>query len=138
LIGIPLGLGAGWRRADNTKERDEKEPDKDERRKGDVKSKKNEERLEPPSDAPSGWTSLLEEWFCNGHWSNPQRTPSPNQAEISLPKPLAPRSPSKEQKKGPYQLLVKERMMGIYLAVFIHRDLKPLVKGQHQLFLDRI
>lgn len=31
---------------------------------------------------------------------------------------------------GPYELAVKERMMGIYLAVYVHRDLKHLVKGQ--------
>jgi len=30
---------------------------------------------------------------------------------------------------GPYTLLVKERLLGIYLAIYIHRDLKPLVKG---------
>lgn len=32
---------------------------------------------------------------------------------------------------GPYELLVKERLMGIYVAVFIYRDLKPLVRGQY-------
>lgn len=31
--------------------------------------------------------------------------------------------------KGPYQLLVKDRLMGIYMAVFVHRDIYPLVKG---------
>lgn len=30
---------------------------------------------------------------------------------------------------GPYQLLAKERLMGIYVAIFIYRGLKPLVKG---------
>lgn len=30
---------------------------------------------------------------------------------------------------GPYQLLVKERLMGIYIAVFVHRDIYSLVKG---------
>ena len=30
---------------------------------------------------------------------------------------------------GPYELLVKERMMGIYLAVFVHRDVKDLVES---------
>ena len=32
--------------------------------------------------------------------------------------------------QGPYELLAKERLMGIYLAVFIYKDLKPLVKGE--------
>ena len=31
--------------------------------------------------------------------------------------------------KGPYELLVKERLMGIYLAIFVHRDAKHLVHG---------
>lgn len=30
---------------------------------------------------------------------------------------------------GPYELLIKERMMGIYLTVFVHRDILPLVQG---------
>lgn len=30
---------------------------------------------------------------------------------------------------GPYELAVKERMMGIYLAVYVHRDVSPLLKG---------
>ena len=29
---------------------------------------------------------------------------------------------------GPYEMLVKERLMGIYLAVFVHRDVKYLVR----------
>ncbi|KAI0073686.1 hypothetical protein K474DRAFT_170948 [Panus rudis PR-1116 ss-1] len=35
----------------------------------------------------------------------------------------------KGHEKGPYELLVKERMMGLYLAVFVHRDVKNLVRG---------
>jgi hypothetical protein len=31
--------------------------------------------------------------------------------------------------KGPYEMLVKERLMGIYLAIFVHRDAKHLVRG---------
>ncbi|KZT55519.1 DNase I-like protein [Calocera cornea HHB12733] len=31
--------------------------------------------------------------------------------------------------KGPYVLLCKERLMGIYIAVFVQRDCRPLVKG---------
>ena len=30
---------------------------------------------------------------------------------------------------GPYELAVKERMMGIYLAVYVHRDVKALIRG---------
>ncbi|GJJ08551.1 hypothetical protein Clacol_002769 [Clathrus columnatus] len=30
--------------------------------------------------------------------------------------------------KGPYRLLVKDRLMGIYIAVFVHRDIYPFIK----------
>ncbi|KDQ14339.1 hypothetical protein BOTBODRAFT_32806 [Botryobasidium botryosum FD-172 SS1] len=33
------------------------------------------------------------------------------------------------QKLGPYELVSKERMMGIYLAVYVHRDVRHLVRG---------
>ena len=32
-------------------------------------------------------------------------------------------------RKGPYELLVKERLMGIYMAVYVHRDVRPLIRG---------
>jgi hypothetical protein len=32
-------------------------------------------------------------------------------------------------KMGPYELLTKERLMGIYLAIYVHRDVKSLVQG---------
>ena len=31
---------------------------------------------------------------------------------------------------GPYELAAKERMMGIYLAVYVHRDVRPLIRGE--------
>jgi hypothetical protein len=31
---------------------------------------------------------------------------------------------------GPYELAAKERMMGIYLAVYVHRDAKSLIRGK--------
>lgn len=31
---------------------------------------------------------------------------------------------------GPYELAAKERMMGIYLAVYVHREAKPLIRGE--------
>ncbi|KAF8515384.1 DNase I-like protein [Hysterangium stoloniferum] len=33
--------------------------------------------------------------------------------------------------KGPYELLVKDRLMGIYIAIFVHRDVRPLVRGTY-------
>lgn len=34
-----------------------------------------------------------------------------------------------QAKTGPYELLVKERLMGIYMAIYVHRDVWPLVQG---------
>ncbi|KAF8484379.1 hypothetical protein JB92DRAFT_3028984 [Gautieria morchelliformis] len=33
-----------------------------------------------------------------------------------------------QARTGPYELLVKERLMGIYMAVYVHRDVRPLVQ----------
>ncbi|KAF7312158.1 Inositol polyphosphate phosphatase [Mycena indigotica] len=58
-----------------------------------------------------GWTAMIENWLCHGkrQATNTQTTTSDRQ--------------------GPYQLLVKERLMGLYLAIFVHRDLRPFVSG---------
>ncbi|KAG6828144.1 hypothetical protein H0H92_009030 [Tricholoma furcatifolium] len=83
-------------------------------------------------DPPSGWTSMIEDFLCQASGTRAAAS-SPTVADISAPKPLAPRprpqSMSREPRKGPYTLLVKERMMGIYLAVFVHREVRHLVKG---------
>lgn len=146
FVGIPMGLGAGFKLIDKDKDKD-KDRDKDnqkararddenekprskhrEREKDDIpKSRKNPEE---PHDTPSGWTSMIEDWLCHGGGAG-LRTSSPTVADVGFPKPLSPRIPSKEPRKGPYQLLVKERMMGIYLAVYIHREIRPLVRGIH-------
>jgi hypothetical protein len=42
---------------------------------------------------------------------------------------------SKIGTRGPYEMLVKERLMGIYLAIFVHRDAKNLVLGESILTL---
>ena len=44
----------------------------------------------------------------------------------------------KKEHIGPYELLAKHRLMGIYLAVFIYRDLKPLVRGKIDLLHPRL
>lgn len=38
-----------------------------------------------------------------------------------------------QARTGPYELLVKERLMGIYMAVYVHRDVQPLVEGMVKL-----
>ncbi|KAK0449959.1 inositol polyphosphate phosphatase [Armillaria borealis] len=125
MSGMPMGLGAGFKlieKDDKDKERSSKHSVKDDT----VRSKKNVE--DPPHEAPTGWTSMVEDWLCHGG-SCCARVSSPTTNDISMPKALSPRITSKEPRKGPYQLLIKERMMGIYLAVYIHRDLKSHVDG---------
>ena len=34
-----------------------------------------------------------------------------------------------QARTGPYELLVKERLMGIYMAIYVHRDVRPLIQG---------
>ena len=71
---------------------------------------------------------MVEDWLCNG--SAFAARPKPTTLDISPPMALSARTLSKEPRKGPYTLLVKERMMGIYLAIYVHRDVKPLVRGE--------
>lgn len=80
------------------------------------------------SDTPSGWTSMVEDWLCNNAAANSRNT-SPTITDVGPPRPLMRHKSSKDVRKGPYQLLIKERLMGIYLAIYVHRDLKPLIGG---------
>lgn len=145
ISGIPMGIGAGFNKLlDKDREKDrEKDKDKDREKphdkpwhkqrekdkdkdKDELDRKKNGEEHE----TPIGWTSMVEDWLCSGYSSLQRAVSCPTVANISSPKPLTPRVPStKEPRKGPYQLLAKERMMGIYLAVYVHRDLRPMVRG---------
>ncbi|KAF7327614.1 hypothetical protein MKEN_00340600 [Mycena kentingensis (nom. inval.)] len=111
VSGIPLGIGAGFRLKDRDRESDRDST----RHKDDSKEASPHEAL--------GWTGMVEDWLCHGGQHAPA-TP----ADISAPKPLSARGTPVER-KGPYQLLVKERLMGLYMAIYIHRDLRPLVKG---------
>lgn len=80
----------------------------------------------------SGWTSILDHWLCHRTQANPLVTgdhmlkefaPSPKRHSLHR------RITIKDCDKGPYVPLVKERMMGLYLSVYIHRDLRHLVEG---------
>jgi hypothetical protein len=80
-----------------------------------------------------GWTSTLEHWLCHRTQANPQVQGDHTLKDISAsPKrhSLHRRVTVKESEMGPYVPLVKERMMGLYLAVYIHRDLRDLVEGR--------
>ncbi|KDR76398.1 hypothetical protein GALMADRAFT_247864 [Galerina marginata CBS 339.88] len=129
--GIPMGLTAGFKILDKDRDKS-KEFDKDHEKPALSKSKEKDrdeedEELENP---PSGWTSMVEDYLCHNGGS-PSRTGSPSTADVGFPRPLMRRKSAKEKepRKGPYQLLIKDRLMGIYLAIYIHRDLKPLVRG---------
>ncbi|KZW02792.1 DNase I-like protein [Exidia glandulosa HHB12029] len=51
---------------------------------------------------------------------NPWDVPGASPAEAEL---------KRHKEKGPYELVTKERLMGLYVAVYVHRDVRPLVKG---------
>ncbi|KAJ7032469.1 inositol polyphosphate phosphatase [Mycena alexandri] len=130
MLGIPMGLGAGFKLIDRERDRDAdrgerekaKERDKDYDR---PRSKLHKDDVkDSPSHEGTGWTAMIEDWLCHGA----RQATSPTPSDIGGPKPLSARAAPKER-KGPYQLLIKERMMGLYLAIYIHRELRPLVRG---------
>jgi hypothetical protein len=147
-----MGLGAGFKLKDlKDKERD-KENIKESKDKGDKhKSKQKDKEKDRDRDdddlshdiyAPPGWTSILEDWLCNGGGCTMNAKSSSLFEAGTSPSPLFPppkhrstgslpeRAAGKEQCKGPYQPLIKHRMMGLYLTVYIHRDIRTLVRGQ--------
>lgn len=150
--GIPMGLGAGIKLGAHDKEKDkDKSDDKDhEKLFHHLQSlkRKDKERDEASrgwkssDDLPdevvvnfnhAGWTSMLERWLCHRTQANPQVQGEHALKDISAsPKrhSLHRRVTVKESEMGPYVPLVKERMMGLYLAVYIHRDLRDLVEGR--------
>jgi hypothetical protein len=104
----------------------------------------------------TGWSSILEDYFSHGIGSIPGvkpdlSSPAVNPSLSSLLKsPDRGGSPASATtqamankdakwnlppgggevpKTGPYELLTKERLMGIYLALYVHRDIKSLVEG---------
>ena len=138
-----MGLGAGFKRSDKDREKS-KDSEKDlEKRKSKEKEKERTEDSKAPKEPKSskqedegflenpssGWTSMVEDWLCYGGGLC-SRNGSPNTGDIGVPRPLIRQKSAREPRKGPYQLLIKDRLMGIYLAIYIHRDLKPLVQGK--------
>jgi len=137
-LGIPMGLTAGFKILDKDRDKS-KDFDKDHYKQNGKKEKIVDEDAfgNPPFDDPdyplSGWTSMVEDYLC--HNGGSVRTALPSTADVGFPMPLSRRKSSKEPRKGPYQLLIKERLMGIYMAIYVHRDLKPLVRGRHLVLL---
>lgn len=148
--GIPMGLGAGIKigAADKDKDKDDKEHKDYQDKHTHTPSQKRKDRdkdevtrswksSDDLSDQvvtynQSGWTSLLDHWLCHRTQVNPQVNGDPISKDItSSPKrqSLHRRVTVKESHKGPYVPLIKERMMGLYLSVYVHRDLRHLVQG---------
>jgi len=139
-----MGLGAGFKFVDKDKDKDwDKDKEKAREKHKDQKDKDDPSgRRKIPEDevaghshtahSHAGWTSMVEESLCyidipatgasSSFVSNFGMGHPPDSADPH-------RNPNVEQRKGPYQLLVKERMMGIYLAAYINRDIRHLVKG---------
>lgn len=120
-----MGLGAGFKLME----------DKDEKPRSSklshghesIKSRKSaDEHTQESGHNAGGWTSMVEDWLCHG--GSARTVCSPTTSDISAPRPLSPRTANKE-KKGPYTLVCKERLLGIYLAMYVHRDLLPLVES---------
>ncbi|KAF8905008.1 hypothetical protein CPB84DRAFT_1845100 [Gymnopilus junonius] len=131
FTGIPMGLTAGFKILD--KDRDKfKELEKDNER-FDQSSKPWDKGKDDSEDGDleyisSGWTSMVEDYLCH-HGGASSLSASPSTADIGFSIPLIRRRSTRESRKGPYQLLIKERLMGIYMAIYIHRDVRPLVRG---------
>jgi hypothetical protein len=146
LSGIPLGLGAGFKlgSADKEKEKDrerdkDKDKDPDDVEQGppeplvEKRGPKVEQRDEEPVPHTSGWTSVLEDFFVHGVTvASPSARAKEKGSQSELTRSYSANDIRRRPKtgtRGPYELLVKERLMGIYLAIFVHRDAKHLVMG---------
>jgi hypothetical protein len=109
------------------------------------KLKDKEKELISPADSqpdfasiPYGWTAILEDWLSHAGGSNfePQdvggNRPRKANGEPQCPN-LKRRISTKAaiSPKGPYEILIKERMMGLYMTVYVHREIKHLVRGMY-------
>jgi len=121
-----MGLGAGFKLKDK-----EKEP---------ISPIDSEPDL---ASMPYGWTAILEDWLSHAGGSNPEPSPiTGNGSHRVNGEPQSPMPPNLKRRistkaavsqKGPYEILIKERMMGLYLAVYVHREIKHLVRGMDAL-----
>ncbi|KAJ3867038.1 inositol polyphosphate phosphatase [Lentinula novae-zelandiae] len=140
--GMPMGLGAGFKlKEDRDKDKEEKprssKPSHGQESLKYKKSSGTDEYTQETATHNSGWTSIVEDWLCHG--GSMARAASPTTSDTGVHKPLSPRTAltvkDSTAKKGPYQLLCKERLLGIYLAMYVHRDLKPLVESTSKAFV---
>ncbi|EJD49680.1 DNase I-like protein [Auricularia subglabra TFB-10046 SS5] len=101
-----------------------------------------------------GWTTILEDWLSAGvgALSGTRLALSDSDIALAAPSPAMPPEPGsntvvtrdlspwdlpistsehakRHKERGPYELVTKERLMGLYIAVYVHRDVRPLIKG---------
>jgi hypothetical protein len=145
-----MGLGAGLKVVDKDKDpvkdvlernRNHPVPKPRERERDELfhhKRKALNDSHESLGHQHAGWTTMVEDWLCraagtSGHAASPvlssEGTHSPT---TRSPTP----SDRKDDQKGPYQLLTKERLMGIYLAIYVHRDIRESVLGTQCVVCD--
>jgi hypothetical protein len=142
-------LGGGDKEKEKDKDQD-KDKDRDRERPNDERELSDpllHERRAQKSDLGDepvphthGWTSILEDFFVHGLTvvgpgarAKADRSSHPELGRASSVGDI--RRRPRTGTKGPYEMLVKERLMGIYLAVFVHRDAKHLVRGASFFFL---
>lgn len=179
VSGIPMGLAAAFKHKDERHKEEEKKQAKQAKNAACQEESNDRERLlavplmnegnissassstSTGHPHPSGWSWILEEWFCHGLGEQAQsyvpqalRKSFTNLKQIDggvisdgagndiggvlgtsadfLDMSRQKTKKLRERKglyTGPYELLTKERLMGIYIAVFVYRDVKPLVRG---------
>lgn len=81
----------------------------------------------------SGWSSVLEEWY--GHGVGVAREDSP----VFVQKLASPNTPvlsstdipnQQSRRTDAYELLEKDRLLGVYMAIYVRRDIRHLVQGR--------
>jgi hypothetical protein len=143
-------LGGGDKDKDREKDKDkDREQPNDEQDPSESPHESRAAAQKSDDDEPvphtHGWTSILEDFFVHGmtvvgpgartraerdrhhHHHHRHSHSHPELGHVSSAAGDARRRCNNT--KGPYEMLVKERMMGLYLAVFVHRDAKHLVRG---------
>ena len=127
-----MAFGAGFKlnNKDNSRSRQSLLPDPDDpppRKSAELDLSFPLDKTNEHHHPPSSWSSILENWYSHS-CPPPSTTSDPNE-----------HPQTESQRVGPYELLIKERMMGLYLAVFIHREARPFIRGKlHSLDSNRM
>lgn len=74
-----------------------------------------------------GWTSLLEDHLCGGKGIDEDDNEEVD--AVGEGDTISHRSATDDHRRGPYVLVEKARLMGIYLAVFCARECETLIEG---------